>query len=887
MLLHCFPPRFRARFGAEIADQLERDLGRAWERGALAGWLFTLRSATELVAQGSLERLFPTWTRAQHGATHLEDPRPGDATTMIGSWMNDLRHAARRLRRTPGFAVATVATLALAIGVNAGIFSVVDTVLLDPLPYRDNERLVRIAASAPGSDLPEEFGVSAEFFLQYSEQSRLLEDAAVYNWFTNTFRAEDRTERIAMSAPSTSLFRTLGVTPLLGRLPVEEDESDVVVISHALWTSWFGSDEHVVGRSFYVGGRDRTVIGVMKKDFWFPNDQVLLWVPQVIREEGLEPGRFGAAMVGRLAPGVTHAELADELRALALRLPERFGGSASYARVIEQHQPVIRSLHEELLGDAANPLAILLGAVGIVLLIACSNVANLFTVRAERGQRDVAIRRAIGATRMQVVRLQMAEAAIVALLAGVCAVAFAWWTTPLFLRAAPSEIPRLGEVGITATTLLYTLAISAFAALVCGLAPALRAAGVKISRLRQGERGATRRRHWGRTALVTAQTALALVLLIGSGLLMRSFWELRQVDPGYDTRDVFTFQIAPEGAHLTDAPSYAAFHLDFAERVAALPGVQSVGLVENVPLDEGVSGQRFRTEEMSVEAEDGTLLSMTWASGSYFGTMGISLLQGRTFNSADHTTNLGNVVVSRLAADLLWPGEDPIGRRLQRSGDDSWETVVGVVEDVWQYGFRGDPEPLVYRPLVGPTLDSRPMSSPGYVVKTRRAEEIGPEIRELVRQLAPNAPMYRTYTMEGLAADSMVQLSFTLLTLGIAAVLALVLGAIGLYGVLSYVVAERTREIGVRMAMGAAPGRVQLMVVGQGIRVVAFGLAVGVVAAMASTRVLGTMVYGVDVRDLPTFVGMSAAMVAIGLAATYFPARRASAVDPIVSLRSE
>jgi predicted permease len=380
---------------------------------------------------------------------------------------------------------------------------------------------------------------------------------------------------------------------------------------------------------------------------------------------------------------------------------------------------------------------------------------------------------------------------------------------------------------------------------------------------------------------------MALVLLSGAGLLMRSFVALKSVDPGYDTRDVFTFQFAPEQLTLVDGPSWARFHLAFLERLQNLPGVTSVGIVENVPLDEGTREDRFRNEEMPEGHDVGPTLNTTFATGDYFPTMSIAVLDGRPFETADHLSQHGNVVVSRSAANLLWPGQSPIGRRLQRRGSKDWHTVIGVVEDVVQFNYRNKAEALVYFPLAGPTPKSWALSTPGYVIKTPRAETIAPEIRALIREIAPEAPMYRAYTMNALAARSMIQLSFAVLTLGIISALALFLGAVGLYGVLSCTVAERTREIGVRMALGATAATVRRMVVAQGARVVALGVAIGLLAALAATRPLAAHLFGVTPVDAPTFTTMAILMLLIGAVAAYVPARRASRVDPCQSLRND
>jgi predicted permease len=804
-------------------------------------------------------------------------------------WITDLKQAWRALRRTPAFLITCVVTLGLAIGAVAGMFNVVNTVILKPLPFPEPGRLVAVAGTAPGSDLPERFSPGLEFYLHYKEQSRLIDGIFVFAGGASTLRTEEQVERLPMSWPSNDMYQTLGVRPLLGRLPLDEDQDGVVLISHQLWTTWFGGDSAVINRSYFISGEMRQVIGVMPPEFRFPNDDTAIWIAGSIPLDSVRPGQGGLPIVMRMKEGVTREALAAELTRLSKGLPDRFGGPPSYARTIQQHSAVVDPLLDRIVGPAVGrSLWVLLGAVAIVLLIACANVANLFLVRAEGRHRDLAVRRAMGASRSRLVRLQMAESFLVALVAGALAVVLTATTLPIFLRAAPEDIPRLSLVGLDLPTLAAAFGLVLIAALACGVVPALRASSPDMRRLREGGRGSTGVRHWVRNALVIGQTALALVLLIGSALLVRSFQQLRTVDPGYDTKDLYTFQFAPDQERLTDGPAWGGLHLDFMNRLRGLPGVTAVGVVNNIPLDEGTPERRFLAEGMN-EADGGALLKQNWTGGEYFRAMGIDLIRGRTFTDAEAVSPNSSAIVSRSAAERLWPGQDPLGQRLQRLGTAVPQvlTVVGVVDDVKQDDWRDAGESIVYLPLTGPAPNSWAAGSPAYVVKSARAASLGPEVRELVRQVAPEAPVYREYTLEFLARRSMVQLSFTMLTLSVVSGLALILGAVGLYGVLAYVVAERTREIGVRMALGAAPGMVQRMVVVQGVRVVLIGAVIGLAAALASTRALGTLLYGVGSVDPVVFLAMSVMMVAIGMLASFLPARRASRVDPIESLRSD
>jgi predicted permease len=807
--------------------------------------------------------------------------------------LKDLRYAVRGLARSPGVTSVAVWTLALGIGANSAIFSVVDGVLLDPLAFPEPDRLVSIRASAPGSSLPEEFGPGAEFVIQYREAAR-LEDLGYFAQLQMTVRAGTHVERLSISSVSPSFFSTLGVTPLLGRLPVaDDDDGDVVVISHWLWTKWFARDPSTVGRPLDVGNGFRIVIGVMRPEFRFPAEQTALWVNDQISEP-VRPGNFGLNLIGRLRPGADRETLAAELETLGRRLPERFGGSAAYARIIERHRPIVRTLEEELVGDIRRPLWILLGTVGIVLLIACANVANLLAVRTGSRRRDLAVRRALGANRVALIRSQMAEAVVLAAAGGAGGVLLAWIALPLLVRSAPESVPRLSTVGLDSTALFFTAGVAIFAACASGLLPALRLSGARMtSALAESGRVGGRRNRLTQDGLVVLQTAAALVLLVGSGLLLQSFRALSSVDPGYETDNIFTFQMAPEPAKhgVTDGATAAQFHYGFMDRLAAIPGVESVGVVNELPLDDGANRTRIATRRTDASGDVQPLLRFTLAGGEYFQTMGIRLLRGAYFARNANPTSDVKVIVSASAAELLWPGEDPIGQQLRRprpGADTPWMTVGGVVEDVILADFRQEsPEPLVYLPMVGQSARSWGVATPAYVVRTARAETIGAEIRELIRQVAPEAPMYRVFTMAQLAARSMATLSFTTLTLAIAAGLALILGAGGLYGVLSYVVSQRTREIGIRMALGAQAGSVRRLVVARGAGIALVGVGIGLVGAFFLTRALDSLLFEVEAFNVVNFVAMSVVMLGVALVASYGPARRASAVDPIVALRAD
>jgi predicted permease len=808
--------------------------------------------------------------------------------TPFERWSRDFRQAARALVRTPGFTLTVIATVALALGANAAIFSVVRPVLLAPLPYPAADRLVHIGGTAPGTDQPDEFGVPDELYFAYREGVPAIEDAALYGTGSSTTRAAGQVDQLFVTQATPSLFTTLGAQPLIGRLPADSDDGNVVVLSYWLWQEWFASDSRIVGRSYTFANQTRTVIGVMRPEFRFPDERTAFWVPITIRAAQVTPGGFGPRMIARVAPGVDPAQLAAQLEPFARRVQQRLGGPSPYARIMQHHRPIVKPLREHLVGRIATALWVLLATGGIVFLVACVNVANLFTVRGETRRGDLAVRRALGARRSDLVRAQLTEALLLAAAGGAAGALTAWAGVPLLVRAAPdaagngfsgAPIPGLTTAHLDPVALLFTAGLSVFAACVFGLLPALRASAP--GSLKLAGRGVVARAGHTRDVLVAAQTACALVLLVGAALLVRSFWRLSHVDTGYDTRNVFTFQIAAGGPDLSDRASVSRFQYTFMERLAAIPGVESVGFISTLPLDEGAGSVNITTPKIEASGAEAPLIRNAAAGGAYFQTMGIKLLRGRFFERVEEERGIPNVLVSDAAARILFPGEDALGQKLRpAAGGQTWFTVIGVVEDVKVDDLRRQaPDPMVYLPGAS--------TSPAYVIRSARADQLAAEVRAAVRDIAPQSPVYRVFTMRGLASRAMGSLSFTMVMVAIGAALALVLGAVGLYGVLSYNVARRAMEIGVRMALGAEARAVRRMFIWQGARVTLAGVAVGLLAAMALTRYVQALLFGLQRLDVASFAGMSAVMLAVALLASYIPARRASRVDPLVALRGE
>ena len=624
-------------------------------------------------------------------------------------------------------------------------------------------------------------------------------------------------------------------------------------------------------------------------------------MPLAIDPATASPGSFLFQSIGRLKKG---AEL-DQVRARMAQVVQRLRddsaaqaskGGTSFVQFLDEgkYAPRLLFYKEQVVGDLRRPLWILLGTVGFVLLIACANVANLFLVRAEARQREIAVRSALGASRSALVRHFLAEGAVLAVLGGLAGLTLAWVGVPVLLSLAPDNLPRMDGVGMDAGVLGFTAGITGLAVLLFGLMPVFRYASPRLlATLKQGGRGtAGADRHALRNLLVIAQTGMALVLLVGSGLLVRSFWEIRSIDPGFVAEDVLTFRLSLPGGKYDTPFAQAGFHARLMERLAALPGVESVGSARDIPLQGGASGTAFDVEEFPSEA--GTLPPILWntfTAAGFFETMKIPLMARRTFESRDHEEGSDAIVVSQALVERFWGdgNADVIGKRIRFTGDtlNGWLTIAGVVGSVRDRGLREDPSEMIYLPIVGPQgNDGWGASSLSYTIRGRGVESLGPLVRAQVWELDSDLPLTTMTTMEELVSNDLVRLSFTMLTLAISAGIALILGAVGLYGVLSYVVSQRTQEIGVRIALGAPVGSIRKMVVMQGVRLAAIGLGLGLLASVGLTRVLQGLLYGTEALDPLTFGGTSALLMAVVFLASYLPARRASNVDPVQSMKT-
>ncbi|MFC1627686.1 ABC transporter permease [Gemmatimonadota bacterium] len=818
------------------------------------------------------------------------------------SFPRDLRHSVRALIRAPRFTIIATLTLAIGIGANTAIFSAVNGVLLKPLPYLDSDRIVGLWHSAPDLGY-DQFGISPGIFYEYASENQVFEEMGLYQGTGTTLIGDGDAEQITGTRINHTLFKTLQVSPLIGRsFTREEDLPDgphLVIISHALWQTRYGGDPDILSRSINLYGEAFEVIGVMPAGFNFAAGRVQsqYYVPVRIDPENVDPGSFSYSAIARLKPGYSADQALAQMDVGMGRVRERWADGQMFINFLDAggFRPVVHSLQEEIVGDIQRPLLILLGTVGFILLIACANVANLFLVRVESRQREMAIRSALGANRWAVMRLFLSESLILATIGGMAGVTLAWVGTPALLGLAPPELPRLNEVTMDFNVLMFAALVTLLSAVLFGIAPAMRhSARNLLGTLKSTGRGSTssRANNRMRNLLVVLQTGMAMILLVGSGLLVRSFWEIRQTDPGFESEDILTFSLVLMANEYPDAVSHLSFSQQLLERLRGLPGVQNAGGISDIPLADGPRGTAFDIEDLPTGPDE--LARMFWfkyATPGYFDAMDISIVNGRDFEPADYEQIRGNIIVSQPLVDRYWPDQNVLGKRIRFNGatsDSAWLQIVGVTEGLRDHGLREEPSETIYLPIVN-TSEENGWLTPNltYTIHGQNAIGLTQAVRDQVRDMNPNLPIARMRLMDEIVSDSIVQLSFTMIALGVAACMALLLGAIGLYGVLSYVVSQRRQEIGVRMALGAAPAMVLRMIVISGARIAVIGLIVGLIGSVVLTRLLQSLLYGTEPLDPITFVAMALILFATGLLASYLPARKAAAVDPMESLRIE
>jgi putative ABC transport system permease protein len=813
--------------------------------------------------------------------------------------LNDLRYAVRGLLRHPAFTIVAVLTLALGIGANTAVFTLVDGVLIRPLPFPEPEGLVSLEHL--GREGQDELPMSDGLYLLYGEQSSSLGTIALYASSEINLMIGDEPERVPVQYVTPSFFEVLQVSPTDGRgfLPEEElpDADPVVILSDGFWRRAFGADPAVLDRTLEMNGLIRQVVGVMPPDFGYPDREAQVWLPYPVDPAQAPLAAFGAGGIARMNPGHTPESVYTELQGLISRLSELFPESGAPAFLAEVGlQAKVRPLKEVLVGDVSTTLWILLGTVGFVLLIACANVANLLLVRAESRQRELALRLAMGAGRQEIVRYFMGESLLLAAAGGGLGVLFSSWALGLSTRFVPTDIPRMAEVGVDLRVLGFTAAISLGCAIFFGLFPLLRyGANDLASQLKDGGgRGATRgrERHRLRNGLVVVQVAMALVLLVGAGLMFRSFVALRAQDPGFQVENVLTARLSLPAAEAEGWEAAAGFFRQLRERMAVQPGVEAVGIAQRAPLAGGLGFVTIGVEDHPRGPEEMPIFSSQILVGEgYFEAMGIQLLEGRAFQPGDGAEGTRAVVVSENFARHWWPDTSPLGRRLGDGGEDGsdWWVIVGVVEDVNHQDLQGVPEELVYYPItVGPTAAPQTLRTADILVKVASGPlQALPVLRRELRELNPRIPLSNPRTMGEVFSTATARTSFTMAMLGAASGIALLLGLIGIYGVISYVVSQRTKEIGVRMALGATAPSVRAMVVRQGLWLSAGGVALGLLAAGALSSVMSSLLFGVSALDPVTYAVVGGALVGVSVVASWLPARRAAAVNPTEALREE
>jgi putative ABC transport system permease protein len=802
---------------------------------------------------------------------------------MMDVFRRDVRFAMRSLLRTPSFTAIAVLTLALGIGANTAIFSVVNAVLLRPLPFEDPSSLVTINEIRPDG------GSSPAAYLNFTDwqkQSDAFRSIALFRDLSFNLAGGAEPERIAGALVSADFFPTLGISPRLGRYFAEGEDrpgaDGVTVISHGLWQRRFGGERDVVGRSLTVDGRALTVIGVAAPDFHFP-ERSDIWIPvshdatDVLENRGLHA--YG--VIGRLSPGVSIDRAAASLQSIAARL----GGE--YPATNKAWGIAVAPLHQSLVKSVRPTLLVLLGAVGFVLLIASANVANMMLARSVARRHELSIRTALGATRWRLVRQLLTESVLLALAGAVVGLALAAWGVDALLTLAPESLPAGADVVLDRSVLGFTLGVSVVTSLIFGLVPAVHAAGRDIeASLREsgrGSGGADRQRT--RRLLVVAEIALALLLLVGTGLMVQSFQRLQAVDPGFNPEGVVTATLSLPRAD-GDTARVIGFYQELVSRAGTLPGVTAAGAVSYLPLGRDGANYRFLVESQPVvEPQLRPRSEFNIVTPGYFATLQIPVLQGRDFDRRDRWDAAPVVVVSRTLARRFWPTESAVGKRLTlgEPSEDAWMTVIGVVGDAKQQSLDAEPRPQIYAPHAQVGVEEMAL-----LVRTGTdPASIVPAVRDAVSAVDPAVPVSEVRQMTQVRSASISTERFRTLLLAAFGVLALALAAIGIYGVISYGVVQRSREIGIRMALGARRPEILRLVVGDGMLMVGIGIGLGLLAAAGLARFLESLLYAVRPGDPATFVAIAVLIAAVALAACILPARRAMRVDPAGTLRTE
>ncbi|HKR12251.1 MAG TPA: ABC transporter permease [Pyrinomonadaceae bacterium] len=874
---------------SEIVEELAQHLEDVYER-ARAGGLTESQARREALLQLAGENLLPTELKRIQ-KPFREAPVPGGTgrSNLFTDFVQDLRYAGRMQRKNPGFTLVAIIALALGIGANTAIFSVVNTVLLRPLPYKDPERLTMVWEDASKHGYPRDTPAAANF-VDWRSQNTVFEGmAAIADESFNLTGAGDP-ERLEGRRVSVNLFPLLGIDPQLGRTFTSDEDQPgsnrVAVLSYGLWQRRFGGDNTIVGKPLNLNGDTYTVVGVMPARFQFPSSDDELWVPIAFTaEQAANRGRHYLQVVARLKSGVSFAQAQTEMNTIATRLQQQ------YPEQNADLGAVVTPLHEHLVGDIRPALLILLGAVGLVLLIACANVANLLLARAAVRQKEIAVRVALGARRGRLIRQFLTESVLLATVGGVVGLGIAFGGLILLRAFIPENISQAREIAMDLKVLGFTFLVSVITGLIFGLAPALQAARFnQTETLKEGGRdsatGSSGKRIRG--LLVMSEVAVSLVLLIGAGLLINSFMRLRNVDPGFRADNLLTMKFVLPEPKYAGFQSRTAFYSDLIQRVEGLAGVKSAAVTTNLPLYRQGNSISISIEGRPAPPPGQELIVVTRiVSPRYFETMSIPFLSGRQFTDQDIATSPRAVVISETMARRYWPGEDPVGKRIgagriQRPED--WIQVVGVVKDVRQFELTAEPRPQMY-------LSYRQagfFAPRDLVVKTDvDPASMAATVRKTVWEIDKDQPVSNIKTMEEILLDSIARQRFSMLLLAIFAAVALILAAVGIYGVMSYSVAQRTHEIGIRMALGAQTGAVLKLAVGYGLKLVIAGIAIGLIAAFFLTRVMSTLLFGVTATDPVTFTVISLLLIFVAAVASYIPARRATKVDPIIALRYE